>query len=174
MKKQFLGAWLRFAHQEIFVRQLNIGIFFLNRFGDKKGATQRLKNLECCAPGTLGRAVWEMMHAKGLDFVPWYEEHDLKHALLGFRQYAPDEIRMQAFMFGNAGFSTFSVFTFLLFVAWTPDAWPDLRYHYRCGRLTAPVGHWRIADYAHRNLEELRREIGLEAARTKARRAASA
>lgn len=165
MKIRFFSAWLRFAHRVIFVRQLNIGIFFLNLLGDKKAAKRRQDLLEHCAPGTLGRAIWEMLSEKNLDVVPWYEEHDMKHALLGFQQYAPDEIRMQAFMFGNAGFSAFSVLTFLLFVVWTPDVWPELAFHYRCGKRTAPIGHWRVEDYAHRDLEELRREIGLEEAR---------
>ncbi len=169
MKNKIFCAWLRFAHRVVFVRQLNFGIFFLNLFGNKKAASRRLVALEHCAPGTLGRNIWDMLQANNLDFVPYYETHDLKHALLGYRQEAPDEIRMQAFMFGNAGFSLFSIGTFLLFVIWTPDVWSELLYHFRSGRLTKPIGHWQVEEVAHRDLEELRLEIGLEEAREKAR-----
>ena len=169
MKNKVFGAWLRFAHRVIFARQLDFGIFFLNLFGDKKEARRLFAMLEHCAEHTLGRTVWDMLQAKKLDFVPRYENHDLKHALLGYRQEAPDEIRMQAFMFGNAGFSLFSIATFLMFIPWTPDVWLEMPYHYRCGRLTKPIGHWHIEKFAHRNLEELRLEIGLEEAREKAK-----
>lgn len=163
---KFYSACLSFAHRVIFDRLLAFGIFFLNLFGDRQKAKAQMAMLENCAENTLGCAVLTMMRAKNLEFVPWYENHDLKHALLGFRQEAPQEICMQAFMFGNSGFSLFSVFTFLLFVIWTPDVWQELPYHYRCGRLTAPVGHWRIEDYAHRDLKALRLEISLERARS--------
>ena len=169
MKSNIYGAWLRFAHRVIFARQLAFGVFFLNLFGDKKESRRLFESLEYCAEGTLGHSVWHMLHSKHLDFVPGQENHDLKHALLGYRQEAPEEMRMQAFMFGNAGFSLFSVSTYLSFIIWTPDVWRDLSYHYYCGRLTKPIGHWHIEAFAHRNLEELRLEIGLEEAREKAR-----
>lgn len=57
---------------------------------------------------------------------------------------------------------------FLSFVIWTPEVWPELPYHYRVGRLTAPIGDWRLEDVADRDLEALRTEIGLEAARRQA------
>jgi hypothetical protein len=169
MKNKIFSAWLRFAHRVIFAWQLTFPVFLLNLIGNKKKVNDDLAILGTCAPGTLGRAVWDMMQANHLDFVPWYVNHDLKHALLGYPQQAPDEMRMQAFMFGNAGFSCFYVFIFLAFVIWTPDAWSSLPYHYRCGRLTKPIGHWRIEAFAHRDLEALRLEIGLEVAREQAR-----
>ena len=169
MKNKIIGAWLRFAHRVIFARQLDFGIFFLKLFGDKEEAKRLFALIENSAEGTLGRSVWDMLHAKHLDFVPSYENHDLKHALLGYRQEAPEEIRMQAFMFGNAGFSLFSIATFLMFILWTPDVWLEMPYHYRCGRLTKPIGHWHIEAFAHRDLEALRLEIGLEVAREQAR-----
>ena len=170
MPDKIYRAWLRFAHRVVFHQLLSLGIFFIRLFSDRKLAKSRYDLLINCPENTLGHAVLAMLKAKSLRFVPRYENHDLKHALLGFRQEAPQEICMQAFMFGNAGFSVFSVLTFLVFVVWTPDVWMELSYHYRCGRLTSTIGHWRIEDYAHRDLEELRKEIGLERARTVAKR----
>ena len=172
-KRAFGGAWLRFAHRVIFARQLAFGVFFLKLFGDKQASRRLFKSLEHCGVGTLGHSVWHMLHSRNRVFVPGHENHDLKHALLGYRQEAPEEMRMQAFMFGNAGFSLFSVITYLTFIIWTPDVWRDLHYHYYCGRFTKPIGHWHIETFAHRNLEELRLEIGLEAAREMARNRSS-
>lgn len=172
MQNDIFRAWLRFAHRVLFARQLAFFVFFLNIFGHKKRVNEELSVLQYCAPGTLGQKIWEMMQANNLEFVPWYEHHDMKHALLGYPQHAPDEMRMQAFMFGNAGFSPFYVFIFAIFVIWTPDAWSSLSYHYRCGQYTAPIGGWRILDFAHRDLAELRLEIGLDAAKEKALRRA--
>lgn len=127
-----------------------------------------MTGLENYQEGTLGKELWLLMKQKNLAFVPWYENHDLKHVLLGYPQYPPDEIRMQAFMFGNAGFSVIHTLIFLLFVIWIPEVWPELPYHYRVGKLTAPVGSWRLADVADRELADLRKQIGLEAARRQA------
>lgn len=171
MKSRLIGAWLRFAHRVIFARQLAFGVYFLRLFGDKAKSEQLLASLEQCVEGTLGHAIFHMLKARNYTFVPGQEGHDLKHALLGYRQEPPEEMRMQAFMFGNAGFSLFSVSTYLLFLIWTPDMWLDLSYHYRVGKLTLPIGSWKIEDLAHRNLLELRLEIGLEEAREKARNA---
>jgi hypothetical protein len=160
--------WLHLCHNLVFHHQLNFGIYFLKRFGDRQSASRRLVALSDCEAGTLGHAIFQMMKKSELDFVPWYESHDIKHALLGYPQRAPDEIRMQAFMFGNAGFSWFSTFTFLLFVIWVPDTWRDLAKHYRAGQYTRPIGDWILEDVAHRQLEGLRVEIGLYEAREKA------
>jgi ubiquinone biosynthesis protein Coq4 len=160
--------WLHVCHNLIFHHQLGFGIYFLNLFGDRQSASRRLVALTDCPAGTLGHAIFQMMKKNYLDFVPWYESHDMKHALLGYQQKPPDEIRMQAFMFGNAGFSLFSVFTFLLFVLWAPDTWRDLLKHYRAGQYTRPIAHLILEDVAHQQLEDLRMEIGLYKAYEKA------
>lgn len=164
MKKRIL----HFFHQKVFHYQLAFGIFFLNLFGNRELAKKRMEAIAQCAPGTLGYSIYNLMISNNLDFVPWYEGHDMKHALLGYRQQASDEIRMQAFMFGNAGFSCFSILTFLMFVIWTPDTWADLPQHYRAGKLTRPIGHWVLEDVMHSDIDMLRREIGLAAAFEKA------
>lgn len=71
-------------------------------------------------------------------------------------------------MFGNAGFSIFVSFVFLMFVIWTPDVWPELPYHHRVGKLTEPNGDRKVEEVVHLDLGQLRQGIGLYEARKKA------
>jgi hypothetical protein len=155
----------RIALRVLFPRQLAVGAFFLNLTGSRRRRQLLMERLEQCPDGSLGREVWLLLRQNGYEPVTRYENHDLKHVLLGYRQEAEDEIRMQAFMFGNAGFSVFSVLTFLLFVVYTPRVWRELPFHYRSGALVAPIGHWTLATHAERDVAALRAQINLEQAR---------
>ncbi len=156
---------LRFSHEVIFPRQLAFGVFFLQLFGDRQRCKQLKIRLQDCPEGSVGCELLRLMERHGIHFVPWYERHDLKHLLLGYRLEACDEMRMQAFMFGNAGFSPFITLATLTFLLWVPDAWRDLPRHYFIGKMTRPIGGLNVEQVAHRNLEELRRELGLEDAK---------
>lgn len=166
--KNLHRIWKWLVYERIFPAQLAFGVFFLNLFGNRCRLRALLADLEHCPEGSLGRELWLTLRAKNLELVPWYERHDLKHILLGYPQYPPDEIRMQAFMFGNAGFSLVHTLIFLSFVVWTPAVWLELPYHYRVGQYTQPIGHWQLDQYAHRDLAALRAEIGLDNARYRA------
>lgn len=164
-----MNKTLTFLHhlavRVLFPKQLSFGIFFLNLTGTKQARSQLMQRLAHCPEHSLGHEVWAMLHRNGHDLVRHYESHDLKHVLLQYEQEPEDEIRMQAFMFGNSGFSLFSVVTFLMFVIYTPRVWRELPYHYRIGQNTAPIGHWTLEKYADYNVDDLRAKINLEQAR---------
>ncbi len=75
-------------HHVIFPAQLEFGVFFLKMFGRRRGTRTRFLALERCAEGTVGRAIWDMLDGMGPELVPYYERHDLKHVLLGYRPEA--------------------------------------------------------------------------------------
>ena len=166
--KTFARRTLRFFHTVMFPKQLAFGVFFLKLFGDKNYCKQLKTKLLDCPEGTVGHELRCFMDANSLEFVPHYEKHDLKHVLLGYGITAPEEMCMQAFMFGNAGFRPVITLITLTFLVWTPDAWRELPYHFLVGRFTRPVGGLRVEDLAHRNLLEIRQEIGLTEAIWKA------
>lgn len=145
----------------MFPMQLELGAKILRFFGDQKRCDQLKLQLSTLPEGTIGKELFQMMEANSLSFVPWYEKHDLKHLILGYRQAAPDEMRMQAFMFGNSGFPFFITIVTCFFLIWTPDVWPELPRHYRAGKQVKPIGGIPIERIMHRNLEEFRREIGI-------------
>jgi hypothetical protein len=160
----------KYRFEAIFHQQLAFGVFFLKLFGQRHQTHQLFVSLENYQEGTLGKEIWHMLCKKEYELVPYYEKHDLKHVLLGYPQAAGDEMKMQAFMFGNAGFKLPMVFISMIFVIWTPEVWLEMPYHYRVGQLTKSVGGWKIEDYAHRNVAELQQEIGLIAAHSQAKK----
>jgi ubiquinone biosynthesis protein Coq4 len=159
---------LKYYFDRIFHYQLAFGVFFLNLFGKHRKAKELFNSLEKQEEGTLSKEIWNMLQKNQLELVAYYEKHDLKHVLLGYPQTTGDEMKMQAFMFGNGGFKFIMVLITLSFVIWTPEIWLELPYHYRVGQLTKKIGGWKIEDYGHRNVVDLRKEIGLETAHTQA------
>ncbi len=155
-------------HNVFFPNQLAFGVFFLNLFGDKNYCRNLKVVLKRCPQGSFGHRLLDFMEEHGFDFVPWYEKHDMKHVLLGYGATAPEEMYMQAFMFGNAGFKPLVTIITLTFLIWTPDAWKDLPFHFMVGRMSKPIGNLVLEDIAESDLEELRNEIGLYEARRKA------
>lgn len=162
------GFWARFLDltrklrfEIIFPFQLEIAVSVLNFFGDTKSCKKLMTEMSHLPENTLGKTLYNMMTEQNLMLVPWYKEHDLKHALLGYPMQAADEMRMQCFMWGNAGFSPFTTFITLFFIIWTPEMWPDAKHHYKAGKLVKNVAKYRIENCIHRDLEELRNEIGL-------------
>jgi Coenzyme Q (ubiquinone) biosynthesis protein Coq4 len=159
----------KYRFEAIFHQQLSFGVFFLKLLGKHRNAHTLFVSLEAYEDGTLGKEIWKMLRTNKYELVPYYEKHDLKHVLLNYPQTAGDEMRMQAFMFGNAGFKLPMVLISIIFVIWTPEVWLELPYHYRVGQLTKAVGGWKIEDFGHRSVSELRQEIGLSAAHEQAK-----
>jgi len=118
------------------------------------------QQLQLLPSGTVGRAVADLLAAHHLQLIPRYEDHDLKHVLLGYDMTPADELKLKAFMLGNGDWSLPSIVLSLLAVL-TPEIWPELWRHYQRGRRAPCIVQWTLADYAAQNLEALRQQIGL-------------
>jgi len=148
-----------------FKKQLAFGVFFLKLLGNQEKCKLLKNNMAVLAKDTLGHQLYLAMTKHQFNFVPYYESHDLKHILLDYDIEAGQEMQMQAFMFGNCGFSIrYSLIT-LSFLVWTPEVWSSLPYHYRVGKHCRPIAKWTVEQVAIKNLQELRQEIGLYDAR---------
>lgn len=159
---------LRFSHEFIFPKQLAFGIFFLRLFGDNEYCTNLKMQIEKCKAGTVGFAMNNFLNKNKLSLVPWYEQHDLKHVLTGYGITAAEEMRMQAFMFGNAGFRPMVTLMTISFLVWTPDIWKELPYHFLIGKFTKPIRGLQIEEVIDLGFLELQQKIGLGEARLKA------
>ncbi|WP_345125659.1 hypothetical protein [Hymenobacter antarcticus] len=128
-------------------------------------ARAQLRYLEQLPVGTLGRGVADILRENHLQLIPHYENHDLKHVLLGYAMTPEDELKLKAFILGNGDWSITCV-GFLLLAVLTPDVWPALRRHYQRGRRTQSIVGWTLTEYAGQCTTALRHQIGLPAAAT--------
>ena len=107
----------------------------------------------------LGKEIATCLDQHQLTLVPNYESHDLKHVLLDYKMTAEDEIRMQAFMFGNGNYSI-PCFAILAFGAvLLPDLWSTFYKDYKKGKKSIPISSWTIEDYATYTVHELRLKL---------------
>lgn len=146
----------------IFPFQLNMAVAVLNFFGDVKECKKLMTKMSTLPDCTLGKKLFDIMQANRIELVPWYNEHDLKHVLLGYKMDTLEEMRMQCFMWGNAGFSVFTTIMTFFFIIWTPEMWSDAKYHFNAGKLVKNVTKYKLESTIHRNLQSLRTEIELE------------
>ena len=155
-----LNAYQVWARQVIVHARTSFLIPIFRRLYGRAPAGIQLAALQGLPAGTLGRGVADLLAAHGLQLIPHYEDHDLKHVLLGYDMTPEDELKLKAFALGNGDWSITCV-GFLLLAVLTPEVWPALRHHYRRGRQVPPVFRWKLATYAAYDLASLRRHIGL-------------
>ncbi len=166
--KKIKSTILHFFHTVVFPKQLAFGVFFLNLFGDRKYCDSLKNKIDNCSENTVGFHLKKFMEHNKFEFVPWYENHDMKHVILEYKATASDENCMQAFMIGNSGFRPITTFLAILFCIWTPDVWKDLPYHFLIGRLTKPVNKLNIEETIYEDLNEIRKRIGIHDAKVQA------
>lgn len=127
---------------------------FCLRYGTA-GTRAQQQLLQHLPVGTVGRAVADLLAAHRLQLIPGYENHDLKHVLLGYAMTPDDELKLKAFMLGNGDWSVASLVLSLLVVL-TPEQWPVLWQHYQRGRRSPCMVHWQLTHYASQDLASLR------------------
>jgi ubiquinone biosynthesis protein Coq4 len=86
-----------------------------------------LEELRAYPEESLGRAIAELLDARGLPFLPKYETHDAIHVLLGYDTTARGELELQAFMWGNASSSIAGRVLFLWGGLMLPEHWRPMR-----------------------------------------------
>lgn len=136
-----------------------ISVWTINQLYAKSELKEKVRQLEKLPEGTLGKEVANCLKENGLNLVPGYENHDLKHTLLNFKMTPLDEIRMQAFMLGNGNWSIPSLAIFFYGFALLPfkarTFWAD----FQKGRKALPVKNWTLEEFAHRSLTELQESV---------------
>jgi hypothetical protein len=152
------------TRHKLFRIQISFGIWILNTFGNKKYC-QQLRALIYRAPsGSIGHEINSFLIANRLELVPHYEHHDFKHAILNFNSEPEDEMKMQAFMFGNSGFSVTSLAIYGLFILYTPEMWFDMPYYYRLGKLCKNIGEFTPEELCDKDMVLFRKYIGIQEA----------
>lgn len=73
--------------------------------------------------GSLGRAIYEVLIANNLTFIPNGERHDIGHVLLGYEMTVLDEWRMQMFLLGNGKRKFFTIALATAGTLLLPELW---------------------------------------------------
>jgi len=114
-----------------------------------------LQELSLLAEGTIGNDVFKMLQQQQLKIIPKFEEHDMKHIILGYSMSSIDEIRMQAYLLGNGHYSIFCV-VFLASGMLFPEHWNSFYKDYKKGKKSASISKLVFENCKSRYTKDLR------------------
>ncbi len=136
-----------------------MGIGSVACFYNRSSLERRAACLKRYPPGTLGKDISDCLLQHGLRELPYYQDHDLKHVLLGFAMTPVDEIRLQAFMIGNGNYSFAAFALFGLGALLLPDEWPAFYRDYLHGKAALPIRSWTVRTHGRLQTAALRELI---------------
>ena len=93
--------------------------------------------------GSLGKDLICFIEDKGLQLLPYYARHDIKHILLQYDTTDDGEVCLQAFMIGNGHFSFPVLATVLYGLVTMPEHWNKFLDAYHRGRNATSISHWK-------------------------------
>ena len=109
--------------------------------------------------GTLGKNLVTFIDEKGLELLPYYARHDIKHILLQYDTTDEGEVCLQSFMLGN-GHVSFPVLATVLYGYITmPEHWSKFREAYRRGKGLIRISHWKWFEILDQQTDGLRAKI---------------
>ncbi|WP_430405465.1 hypothetical protein [Fluviicola sp.] len=120
----------------------------------KKYSNKQLKVLESKDRGTVGKDLSQILKENQLTIIPRFEDHDLKHLILGYGMTSMEEIRMQAYLFGNGNWSPFCL-VFLATGLIFPEEWKSFYAEFKKGRTGPNILHLRVVDCMDESTEEM-------------------
>ena len=97
---------------------------------------------------TIGYDMAKMLNDNNLKLIPKFENHDLKHLVLGYDMTTQDEIKMQAYLFGN-GNRSISCILFLLSGMLFPNMWSEYYNEYSKGKFSPSILSLSLDDCIH-------------------------
>ena len=125
---------LRYRIAELIIETLKIGVAIKPlQFLFKNRNRQTRLMLENCTENSIGKDIIQLLEQNNLKLIPLYEEHDLKHIVLDYGMTSEEEIRMQAYLFGN-GNRSLGCILFLLSGILLPSAWKKFHEDYCRGK----------------------------------------
>ncbi|WP_138079326.1 hypothetical protein [Hymenobacter jeollabukensis] len=131
----------------------------IERFHDMRPYQEKLAALARLPAGTIGREMADTMQARGLNLVPGFESHDLKHVVLNYALEPMDEIRLQAFMLGNGNRTLPSVLIFLFGLLLLPQHWRIFHRDFRAGRACPALASLTIEQCQHYQLHAFQQQL---------------
>ena len=119
------------------------------------------QTLRACPPKSLGQQVQRFLKRNKIDFMPGYEAHDIKHALLGYRATFIHELRMQYFELGNGNRSIPMWTVIIVGSLMAPDAWRYAKADFDRGRKSQALNALDLIESLQLPLEQVRKRYGI-------------
>ena len=118
---------------------------------------QKLIAMRNLPPNTVGNDLAKILDANELQLIPKYEAHDLKHLILGYEMTTRDEIRMQAYLFGNGNYRL-SCILFLSSGILLPSRWEDFYSEYKKGKNAPSIINLSFDECIEKRTQDLRKK----------------
>ena len=93
--------------------------------------------------GTLGKDLVNFIEEKGLELLPYYARHDIKHILLEYDTTDDGEVCLQSFMLGNGHISFPVMATVIYGFVTMPEHWSRFRAAFKRGRKATIISDWQ-------------------------------
>lgn len=135
-------------------------VWILQMLFDMKPYLEKHNQMRSMQPNTVGRAVAELLDQNNFKLIPKFENHDLKHLILGYNMTIEDEVRMQAFLVGNGNY-TIPCLIFLSLGLFMPELWKELIVEYKKGERTKSIYYLTLDNSMNRSIYELQKEYRL-------------
>jgi len=117
--------------------------------------------LKCFPDNTLGHDLVDFLETKGLQLLPYYAKHDIKHILLDYDTTDEGEVCLQCFMLGNRHLSFPVLATVMYGFITMPEYWGSFRRAFKRGRKYLPIEEWKWFELLTVAVSELRCKMQL-------------
>ncbi len=105
--------------------------------------------------GTVGRDLINLVDKHNFEFIPKFEDHDLKHLILDYGMTTIDEIRMQCYLIGN-GNRTLVCLLFAMSGLLFPENWNMFYKDYQKGKSSPSILDLNLTDCKFANTQNIR------------------
>ncbi|WP_053970081.1 hypothetical protein [Mangrovimonas sp. ST2L15] len=122
----------------------------------KNEMEKHMVELQSCKEGTVGYDIYGMLKKYHLNVIPKFENHDLKHLILGYGMSPLEEIRMQMYLLGNGNYSIYCLL-FALSGILFPKQWRSFYLAFKKGKNRVSILNLTISDCIHMQTEKLKR-----------------
>lgn len=151
----------KYKHQLIEFLAKNLFFYLIPLFYKPKYKAISMMDLSQCHPETLGYNTYQLLEKQGLSIFEGYEEHDLKHCLLGIGMDVKGEVNMQYFELGNGNYS-FSVLMVVIFgTLICPEHFNEFKKCYEKGKQSNKLNSIELNLNIKSNLTQLRQQLNI-------------
>jgi ubiquinone biosynthesis protein Coq4 len=118
-----------------------------------------MEELKQFPDNTMGKDLAVFIEKKGLDLLPYYAKHDIKHILLDYDTTDDGEVCLQCFMLGNRHVSFPVLATVMYGFVTMPEYWSLFRKAFRRGRGCGYIESWKWFEILREQTSTLKNKV---------------